>query len=382
MSQIIDKILTEWAYRVPDGMPNPKNPLHIIHLEESMNELKIPREVAKKVLEKVRKYVDNPQNRKLDRVGKPWGSKGTPPEDTEKTKDDKKDTKTSDEITPKQESNEKKRNEEISKVLDLFTKSNSETKGSGRFKLDENDVKIYTDHLNLSPKERQAKQQKILDEQKKKIGEISDTDIDIAIDMLKEKLDKKAYSSLVASIKKKGDPPGEFTAGEAGKQRFRNVIKHYLQTGGISAITGKPVPFSDSQLDHMVSLDNGGTDGPHNWEWMEARYNQFKGARSEKEVKAKLIERGMRTESEWLLELNDDELKQYQDEQFVAYWETKFESADPAGISQEKLDNMSGPELNNFVKAWNNHVGEGDPRFVPRYGSRKVNFKQRSYLKN
>ena len=57
MSQIIDKILTEWAYRVPDGMPNPKDPLHIIHLEESMNELNLPREVAKKVLEKVRKYL-------------------------------------------------------------------------------------------------------------------------------------------------------------------------------------------------------------------------------------------------------------------------------------------------------------------------------------
>ena len=29
MKQIIDKILTEWSYRVHDGMPNPKNVQHI-----------------------------------------------------------------------------------------------------------------------------------------------------------------------------------------------------------------------------------------------------------------------------------------------------------------------------------------------------------------
>jgi len=29
VSQLINEILTEWAYRVDDGMPNPKNPTHI-----------------------------------------------------------------------------------------------------------------------------------------------------------------------------------------------------------------------------------------------------------------------------------------------------------------------------------------------------------------
>ena len=42
---IINEILTEWAYRVHDGMPNPKNPLHIVHLKESMQHLKIDEEV-------------------------------------------------------------------------------------------------------------------------------------------------------------------------------------------------------------------------------------------------------------------------------------------------------------------------------------------------
>ena len=48
MNNLIDKILTEWSYRVHNGMPNPKNPLHIIELEHSLNELKLPKPVVKK----------------------------------------------------------------------------------------------------------------------------------------------------------------------------------------------------------------------------------------------------------------------------------------------------------------------------------------------
>jgi hypothetical protein len=33
---------------------------------------------------------------------------------------------------------------------------------------------------------------------------------------------------------------------------------------------------------------------------------------------------------------------------------------------------MNKSELSSLVKAWNNYVGENDPRFIPRYGSRKV----------
>ena len=39
--KLIDKILTEWAYRVHDGMPDPTNPLHLINLRESLEHLKI-----------------------------------------------------------------------------------------------------------------------------------------------------------------------------------------------------------------------------------------------------------------------------------------------------------------------------------------------------
>ena len=50
MNNLIDNILTEWAYRVSDGMPNPKNPLHIIQLKESMTHLKLDNEVIDMVI--------------------------------------------------------------------------------------------------------------------------------------------------------------------------------------------------------------------------------------------------------------------------------------------------------------------------------------------
>ena len=67
---LIDKILEEWAYRVHDGMPNPKNPLHMIHLEETLNELKLPRKVSEKLLQNLRqiKEIDIVKNKESGNV--------------------------------------------------------------------------------------------------------------------------------------------------------------------------------------------------------------------------------------------------------------------------------------------------------------------------
>ena len=53
-NSIIDDILTEWAYRVPNGMPNPKDPYHIVILSESLDEMKFPRKAKSILLNKLR----------------------------------------------------------------------------------------------------------------------------------------------------------------------------------------------------------------------------------------------------------------------------------------------------------------------------------------
>tara|TARA_Y100000034_G_C6880273_1_gene403268 strand:- start:42 stop:2012 length:1971 start_codon:yes stop_codon:yes gene_type:complete len=84
---ILDKILTEWAYRVDDGMPNPENNYHLVVLGEAFDELRLPRKFKKRFLEKIRKYVDNKKNRELNRVGEPWGSEGDPSKDSSSVDD-------------------------------------------------------------------------------------------------------------------------------------------------------------------------------------------------------------------------------------------------------------------------------------------------------
>ena len=51
ISEIIEDILVEWAYRVHDGMPNPKNAQHIKQLRESMEELNLPNKVIYEVIQ-------------------------------------------------------------------------------------------------------------------------------------------------------------------------------------------------------------------------------------------------------------------------------------------------------------------------------------------
>jgi len=50
ISEIIEDILVEWAYRVHDGMPNPKNANHIQQLRESMEDLNLPNNVIYQVI--------------------------------------------------------------------------------------------------------------------------------------------------------------------------------------------------------------------------------------------------------------------------------------------------------------------------------------------
>ena len=51
ISEIIENILVEWAYRVHDGMPNPKNVNHIQQLRESMEDLNLPNNVIYQVIQ-------------------------------------------------------------------------------------------------------------------------------------------------------------------------------------------------------------------------------------------------------------------------------------------------------------------------------------------
>ena len=80
----------------------------------------------------------------------------------------------------------------------------------------------------------------------------------------------------------------------------------------------------------------------------------------------------VKTADELDKETSEAELKNWQTQAEIAYWETRFEGNKIASLSVESINSMSADEVTNLVKAWNNYVGEGDPRYIARYGTRKA----------
>ena len=52
--KLIQNILDEWSFRVPDGMPTVTNKYHLVILEDVLHEKKFPREVIELLLNKLR----------------------------------------------------------------------------------------------------------------------------------------------------------------------------------------------------------------------------------------------------------------------------------------------------------------------------------------
>ena len=55
--RLIQDILAEWAYRVPDGMPKVSNAYHLVVLEDVLHEKKLPREAIEILLSKLTFFV-------------------------------------------------------------------------------------------------------------------------------------------------------------------------------------------------------------------------------------------------------------------------------------------------------------------------------------
>jgi len=396
--ELIDIILTEWAYRVHDGMPNPKNPLHMVKLEESLNELKLPRKVIKKVLEKVRKYVDNPMNKKLGRVGEPWGSKG---DDKVKGGDKnsiKAQANTNKEVLNKisKEKNPKKKEalkaEYIDNQLNNMLKVSSIESGAGRYDMSREDVIAYRKYLTRILNDPDNEPEKIInaikEDQKRKYGEITEENIDTFIEDLEtgsksgseksDMYDPTIITSIKTKIKGKGGPGSTHTTGELGAARYRNVIRAYLETGGISPITGKVVPFSECQLDHIVSLGNGpplGVDEPKNWMFMEERFNQYKGKKTDEDIRANLERDFYLTDAEIAAGEEGTEVQNALKAEDRAFWKTKFEKSKGSdnpreiGVTIDQLNKMGKTELGNFIYGWNLANPDNE---LSRYETQKI----------
>ena len=233
--------------------------------------------------------------------------------------------------TPEQEQREFNKKEYLKAMIGAILADPTTGSGAGKYDLSRDDMQTYLSYLDGNKPTIPS-------------HDISDEDVDHVIDQIKQAIGRGApYTKFIARIGKKGDPP----KGMANVGRARAVIQHYLQTGGISSITGQRIPFTDSQLDHRVSLDNGGVDGPNNWEWVEARFNQFKQAFTDEVVRGKLQEKLSKSPIEERKKALENEVKNTSRDRYREH----FKANGFGGVSVEDIANASGPVGEQLIKA-------------------------------
>ena len=406
MNNPLDKILTEWAYRVHNGMPDPYDDYHLVHLKDSMTSLKINSDV-----------IDMVMNRLYENTADKVYFKGTPPagakvqtgprggkyyignkETGEPTTSDREDT-SSDDTSVKTQANANKevldkiskekdpkkkealKAEYIANQLDSMLRVSSIDSGAGRYDMSREDVIAYRKYLTKimnDPDEPGKTIEKIKEERRKKYGEITDEDIINFVESLEftsKSGDPDLVENIKTKIKNKGGPGSTHTTGEKGAERYINVIRAYLETGGISPITGQHVPFSECQLDHIISLGNQGEDAPDNWMFMEERFNQYKGKKTDEDIRADLERDFYLTDAEIAAGEESTEVSNALKAEDRAFWKKKFEKSKGSdnpreiGVTIAQLNKMNKTELGNFIYGWN--LANPDDE-LSRYETQKI----------
>jgi len=289
---------------------------------------------------------------------------------------------------------EKHKAEYLANQLDNMLKVSSIDKGTGRYHMTKEDTVIYRDYLKKISADPVNGAKKIIDtikqEQERKYGPITEANIDKFITNLETSAksgNPDFVKGIKTKIKGKGGPGSSYTTFEAGAQRYRNVIRAYLETGGISPITGKVVPFSEAQLDHITSLGNGGEDEPSNWMFMEERFNQFKGKKTHENVSADIESAFWETDAEIAAGKEGKDVEKLLIREDRGWFQNKFENVKGSdnpreiGLTKSQIEKMNKYELNNIVYGYN--LANPDTPELARYENPTVEFagKQLSFAR-
>jgi hypothetical protein len=371
----LNKILSEWAYRVDDGQPNVSNADHINHLREVLYNFGLPHAFIVEYvhgLTETQTYVDNSQNRSLNRVGKEWGTAGksTPVSkaaqdidsvdqeapDTNPSADSKEVTSTviipiSEPVTKKAKQAQSTKEEFILTTIEAMEENLSQGRQSGvagefSFRTQE-EAEQMKDFYNRNKEHFKNTGNHL---RAPKIYKVAEGDIDNIINAL-ETTGRDRNPPDAGYLTSKIDSKGALSGGakaygwEDTETRRRALIKDYLETGGISVITGKRVPFSEMQLDHITSLSLGGTDNPDNWHWMESRFNQQKSALEGTDLMDKIQKVIDMDPTKFSIKQKQAEIQNLKKVSFKQLFANKFKQGSNAGLTEENLDTYSTDEL-------------------------------------
>jgi hypothetical protein len=203
--------------------------------------------------------------------------------------------------------------------------------------------------------------------------EVSDENIDRTIEVMKTELGKD-FAKVKQSITKAGGVDPQLTTGEAGVQRFRDIVRLYLSNGGRSVVTGEVVPFNQMQLDHHIPYSNAGKivaekkkkgikttllaeqdrlDSPDNWDLIETPLNQLKNSLEGSALLDRVVKKLSASPDDKELIRLKNEIVAIRREKLQEYFIKSVGSGDFSGVNEDTLKKMNPDERMALMKAWN-----------------------------
>ena len=412
ISEIIDEILVEWAYRVHDGMPNPKNTLHIVQLRESMEELNIPNNVIYKVIDNIINEEDIVKNKESGNTyavknhnpkTQDLVKKDASPEDIKKVKkDDDGEEKTKDDKqksmvgSSEQQQQKTKIDKGVKQNLDFIVENAGNVRTQGGAGSDTptrqqvKDLQTFTEKRMEQDARRKAAEEKGEEFNEEPYvhpnivqREIDDKTLDEAMDYLKKQLGPEGFDNLIRFLSKGGAVHSHLTKvtklkrGEAGLdpespgyKRVRELIRLYLKNDGKCAVTGVPMKLSECDPDHRIPYSsavkeaerNGTTveeeqrkldDFTSNLDLMFGPINKFKSSLvDDKLLNATRKRLAMSKEAEEVKKLKTL-YKNQRAEALEEHYRKKFSLGDFSSLTEKNIAEADDYERNAMMKAWN-----------------------------
>jgi len=184
---------------------------------------------------------------------------------------------------------------------------------------------------------------------------VTESDIDDTIQIIKESGVKKVMTFLQnkgaagegSTRKGTEDDPGP------GWGRDRKMLESFLKCGGISAVTGKPLSIGTSNVDHRLSLDNGGKDEPDNWIWMETEINMNKSALNDKDLLKKSKEALAKSPDELKKKKLKNLIKNETKDFATDYYKKMFKRGGNGGITEDILKKSGVKDIKRMIYGWN-----------------------------
>ena len=407
-----EKLVKEWSWRVDNGMPDYRNPLHFIELKNLLIERRFPHDFIDLFMNELEfkdkaefdAYNKKHKMRKSTKVNigdtettvgdaEDEPTAATPAYDQPEWKDDTLKSQTPNKI---QQNKIDKINEAVLEDLNFLIENASAVKikgGAGSNTPSRKEVlalKEFTEkrmEQDVRRKEAEEKGEPFDEEPYVHPNivqrEIDDKTLDEALDYLKKQLGPEGFDNLIRFLSKGGAVHSHLTKvtklkrGEAGLdpespgyKRVRELIRLYLKNDGKCAVTGVPMKLSECDPDHRIPYSsavkeaerNGTTveeeqrkldDFTSNLDLMFGPINKFKSSLvDDKLLNATRKRLAMSKEAEEVKKL-ETLYKNQRAEALEEHYRKKFSLGDFSSLTEKNIAEADDYERNAMMKAWN-----------------------------